>query len=75
MTGQRRVMHNRDKICLPVNEAASRPADGRIIGDSMAGSHPTMAMPAMAMKSEPARGAICGKTAAADMSDEQMDSC
>lgn len=75
MTGQRRVMHNRDKICLPVNEAASRPADGRIIGDSMAASHPTMAMPAMAMKSEPARGAICGKTAAADMSDEQMDSC
>ncbi|AFS14867.1 MULTISPECIES: hypothetical protein [Mycobacterium] len=40
----------------------------------MAASHPAMAMPAMAMKSEPARGAIRGKTAAADMSDEQMDS-
>jgi len=56
------------------HEAASRPAGGRIIGDSMAASHPAMAMPAMAMKSEPARGAIRGKTAAADMSDEQMDS-
>jgi hypothetical protein len=75
MTGQRRVMHNRDKICWPVNEAASRPGGGRIVGDTMVASHPAMAMPAMAMRYEPASGAICGKTAAADMFDEQSDSC
>ncbi|MBY0288108.1 MAG: hypothetical protein K2X52_13290 [Mycobacteriaceae bacterium] len=75
ITGQRRLIHNRDKTCLPVNEAASRSGGARINGDGMATNHPAMAMPAMAMKSEPASGAIRGKTAAADISDEQIDSC
>lgn len=75
MTGQRRLIHNRDRTCLPFNETASRPGGARIIGDSMAASHPAMPMPAMAMKSEPASGAIRGRTAAANMSDEQIDSC
>ncbi|MBI2698863.1 MAG: hypothetical protein CK429_02230 [Mycobacterium sp.] len=74
MTDQRRVMHNREKICMPVNEAVSRPGGGRMVGDRMAANQPAMGMPALA-KSEPGSGAIRGKTAAADKSDEQMDSC
>ncbi len=75
MTGQRIVIHNRDKICLPVNEGASRLGGARIIGDSMSASHPAGAMAAIAVKSEPASGAIRDKTAAAaDMSDAQIDS-
>ena len=67
----------RGRLTIPIRDPRGRVIawGARIIGETMAASNPARVMTAMAMKSDPATNAIRGITAAADMSEEQMDSC